>query len=79
MIPYTWDGPLHILIHVYISGHRLISHNMFIFSEDRFILANSVDHEEMPHYAGYSQFAKVRILEALVCICLTDDNHNERT
>ena len=41
-------------------GHRLLFPNQILFFfEDRFVLSNSVDPDEMPYYAGCSLFTKL--------------------
>ena len=42
-------------------GHRLLFPNQILFFfEDRFVLSNSVDPDEMPYNAGSSLFDKVK-------------------
>ena len=43
---YTWDGPLYIL-----RGHRLLfpHRSVFLLLKILFVIANSVDPDEMPH------------------------------
>ena len=52
---------------VYIEGsHVIISKNAFISLEVVFVLANSEDTDEIPHFVAFHLFANVRILDSLV-------------
>ena len=59
-----------IVSNIYRVGHRLCKVANKTLKKGRFVLENSVDHDEMPRHAAFHlglhcMFAKVRIKESL--------------